>query len=98
MTPEAPSFNVTGIPLGRIGFEVVNLNYPGKLPLTAMPALNADGISAGCPSRPRTGPTSESHDCCFDYGGRSVPFKMRMFHMMALAREAGMKPALPQDP
>lgn len=37
--PEAPSFNITGIPLGRIAFEVVLLNSAEKLPLEEVPAF-----------------------------------------------------------
>lgn len=95
--PEAPSFNVTGIPLGQIGFEVVNLNYPEKLPLTAIPPLVPMAYQRVAP--PALGPAllPSPTTAASTMEAVGVPFKMRLFHMMALAREAGMKPALPRD-
>lgn len=96
--PEAPSFNVTGISLGRIGFEVVNHNSPEKLPLTRVPPLVPMAYQRVAP--PALGPAllPSPTTAASTMEAVGVPFRMRLFHMIALAREAGIKPALPPNP
>jgi hypothetical protein len=95
--PEAPSFNITGIPLGRIGFEVVNLNHPARISFTELPALVPMAYQRVAPPAlgPALLPSPTTASSAMQAVG--VPFSMRAIHMMTLAQEAGMKPALPRE-
>ena len=95
--PEAPSFNITGIPLGRIAFEVVNLNYPEKLPLERVPALVPSLYQRVAP--PALGPAllPSPTAATSTVAAAGIPFRMRGVHTLVLAREAGLKPALPSE-
>ncbi|HXS46692.1 MAG TPA: hypothetical protein VN756_04445 [Solirubrobacterales bacterium] len=94
-SPEAPAFNISGIPLGGIAFEVVNLNHPEKLPFERLPRLIPSLYQRVAP--PALGPAllPSPTTAASTAAAAGVPFRMRLGHAIHLALKAGMKPALP---
>jgi hypothetical protein len=91
--PGAPSLNITGIVLGRIAFEVVNLNW-AEMPLDQIPAITPTRFQRIAPASgadllpsPSAAPSTMA--------AAGVPFKLRITQVLHLAVEAGLvKPPL----
>jgi hypothetical protein len=94
-TYEAPAFNVIGLPLGRIGFEVANLNDPERLAPERLPALTPCFYQPVAPpaAGPALLPSPTAAPSALKAAG--VPFGMRVIQMTAMCRELGMKVAAP---
>lgn len=94
---EAPPFNITGLPLGRIGFEVMNLNDPRRLPPERLPALTPSFYQPVSPpaAGPALLPSPTSAPSAMEAAG--VPFGMRAIQLSAMCRELGMRVETPPD-
>lgn len=88
---ETPACSITGLPLGRIGFEVVNLNDPEELAPERLPALIPNYYQPVAP--PAAGPALLPSPTAVispkQAGG--VPFGMRVPQMAGICREMGMR-------
>jgi len=95
---EDPAFNITGLPLGRIGFEVLNLNHPDRLAFDRLPALTPSFYQPVAPlaAGPALLPSPTSAPSALEAAG--VPFGIRATQMTAICRELGMRVAAPPTP
>lgn len=92
---EAPPFNITGLPLGRIAFEVSNLNDPRQLPPERIPALTPCFYQPVAPpaAGPALLPSPTTAPSALKAAG--VPFGMRVVQVAAICRELGMRVGAP---
>lgn len=93
---ETPAFNITGLPLGRIGFEIASLNKPDRLAPEQLPALTPLFYQPVAP--PATGPALLPSPTAAPSALKAagVPFGMRVTQMSAMCREVGMQVAVPR--
>ena len=92
-SPESPGLNITGIALGKIAFEVVNLNSPA-MPMEKIPAVTPVGFQRVSPaSRDELLPSPSCAPSTMAAAG--VPFRSRCTQILNLAVAAGLvEPAL----